>query len=106
MPGKKAATKRGGVITVQLPYETGTGAPEDAAPAAVEELSELHWVLVEKIREANPGMRHDLVHRAALDATMKTMEETVAMGLALPLTAGVQEQYEQRVWRHIEWRQR
>ena len=48
-PGKKAAAKRGGVITVELPYGTGTGVPEDAAPATVEELSKLHWALVEKI---------------------------------------------------------
>ena len=91
---------------MQLPYGTGTGAPEDARPATVEELSKLHWALVGKIWDANPGMSHGAVHSVALDAAMKTIEETVSAGLALPPTADTREQYEQRVWRHIVLKQR
>ena len=104
-PGKRVAAKHREEITVQLTYGTGTGSPEDARPATAEELFELHRALAEKIREANPGMSHDLVHGAALDATRKTTEETVSAGLATPPTADAQEQYEQRVWRHVKWRQ-
>ena len=105
-PSKKAAAKHREEIIVQLPYGTGAGPSEDASPATVEELSKLHWALAKKIQEANPGMSHDVIHGAALDATRKTVEETVSVGLAMPPTADAQEQYERRVSRHIEWRQR